>query len=272
MFQFTKFVMEDFIDSANFTMFVVSLNNRYMVYNASRRRLTVNDSLTADFKSPLDLLTNDNLALWTRTSRYRVRGEDPHAPRAITYKQAVEDSRDRYDMHQLMRKLLTPSLMSDMPRLARSMLSMRIETVVEAYARKHDPVAYASSPMQPHAVFKGGHHYGADAYNLIRSSFQAFGHLVARAKAGEESISNDEIRTAFFDLSNRYGDFTSHLDSAFTAIDDMDMGIVHCDCGHYEDENNTHTVRRDTWCDSCFDDDAVYVEDNDEYWPRDDAY
>ena len=75
MFQFARFVMEDFIDSANFTMFVVSINDRYMVYNASRRRLTINDPIKADFKSPLDLLTNDNLALWTRTTRYRVRGE-----------------------------------------------------------------------------------------------------------------------------------------------------------------------------------------------------
>jgi len=31
-------------------------------------------------------------------------------------------------------------------------------------------------------------------------------------------------------------------------------------------------VRNDTWCESCFDDDAVYCEDNGEYWPRDDAY
>jgi hypothetical protein len=47
---------------------------------------------------------------------------------------------------------------------------------------------------------------------------------------------------------------------------------VHCDCGHYESEDNTHDVRNDTWCDSCFDDDAVFVEDENEYWPRDDAY
>jgi hypothetical protein len=61
--------------------------------------------------------------------------------------------------------------------------------------------------------------------------------------------------------------------NAFEAITDMgDMGIVHCDCGHYEDESNTHDVRNDTWCDSCFDDDAVYCEDNGEYWPRDDCY
>jgi hypothetical protein len=51
-----------------------------------------------------------------------------------------------------------------------------------------------------------------------------------------------------------------------------DMDITCCDCGHYEDSNNTHDVRNDTWCDSCFDDDAVYCEDNGEYWPRDDAY
>ena len=272
MFQFTRFVMEDFIDSSNFVMYVVSLNNRYMVYNASRRRLAVSDSLTGDFKSPLDLLTNDNLALWTRTSRYRVRGEVAHAPRAITYKEASDESRDRYDIHNMMRRLLTPSILSDLPRLARNMLSVRIDLVVETYARKHDPVAYAGHTDNPHAVFKGGHHYSDDGYKLARNSFKAFGHLVARAKAGDESISNDAIRTAFFDLSNRYGDFTSHLDSAFTAIDDMDMGIVHCDCGHYEDEDNTHSVRNDTWCDSCFDDDAVYVEDQDEYWPRDDAY
>jgi len=50
------------------------------------------------------------------------------------------------------------------------------------------------------------------------------------------------------------------------------MGIVHCDCGHYESDDNTHSVRNDTWCDSCFSDDAVFVEDENEYWPRDDAY
>jgi len=95
---------------------------------------------------------------------------------------------------------------------------------------------------------------------------------VARAKAGDESITNDELATKFYDLSGRYSDATSHMQNAFDAVSDMDLGIVHCDCGHYEDESNTHDVRNDTWCDSCFDDDAVYCEDNGEYWPRDDCY
>jgi hypothetical protein len=122
-------------------------------------------------------------------------------------------------------------------------------------------------------VFKGGYYYGETTFNQVRNSFRAFGHLVARAKAGDESISNEEIRSRFFALDSRYSDMTEPMRNAFEAITDMgDMGIVHCDCGHYENEDNTHDVRNDTWCDSCFDDDAVYCEDNGEYWPRDDAF
>jgi hypothetical protein len=273
MFQFTKFDIEDFIDSAVFTMFIVSLNNRYMVYNGSRRRLTVSDPIQGAFKSPLDLLTNDNLALWTRTSRYRIRGEDAAgAPRMVTYRQASDDTRDRYDIHQMMRRLLTPRSLTDLPRLMRGTIANRIDFAVDAFARKHDPVAYGTHTPNPHTVFKGNHCYNPDVFRLVRRSFQDFGHLVARAKAGDESVTNDQLSTAFYDLSSRYSDATSHIENAFNAVDDMDLGIVHCDCGHYEDENNTHSVRNDTWCDSCFDDDAVYCEDNGEYWPRDDAY
>jgi hypothetical protein len=38
MFQVTRFVMEDFVDSLDQIIYIVSLNKRYMVYNASRRR------------------------------------------------------------------------------------------------------------------------------------------------------------------------------------------------------------------------------------------
>ena len=56
----------------------------------------------------------------------------------------------------------------------------------------------------------------------------------------------------------------------------LELPITECDCGHLEYDNDTHSVgqghRADTWCDSCFHDDAVYVENRDEYWSRDDAY
>lgn len=275
MFQITRFVMEDFIDSLDNIIYIVSLNKRYMVYNASRRRLVYSDVLHMGVnQAPLDLITTDNLCVWTRVSRYRVKGEGSYAPRAMTYKAAVDESRDRYDVHQMLRRLLTPNSIGDLPRFARNLLSTRVDKVVESYAKKHDPDANHSTPV-PSAKFKDCWYYehSLDYFKIARKHYLDFGHLVARAKAGDESITNDELRTAFFDLAGRYSDASSHITNAFEAIAEMgDMGIVHCDCGHYEDEDNTHEVRNDTWCDSCFDDSAVYCEDNGEHWPRDDAY
>ena len=271
MFQINRFVMEDIVDSLSQIIYIVSLRGRYMVYNASRRRLVVSDAQRFNGSAITELITTPMLAVWTRTSRYRVNPDAAIAPCAITYSQAVAESRDRYDMHMMMRGLLTPQSMTDVPRSIRNMLAVRIDTVVEAYSRRHD--SSVSSGSSPHAVFKGGYYYGETTFNQVRNSFRAFGHLVARAKAGDESISNEEIRSRFFALDSRYSDMTEPMRSAFDVITDMgDMGIVLCDCGHYESEDNTHEVRGDTWCDSCFSDAAVYCEDNGEYWPRDDAY
>jgi hypothetical protein len=54
----------------------------------------------------------------------------------------------------------------------------------------------------------------------------------------------------------------------------LELSITECDCGHLEYDSETHTVNscEDTWCDSCFQEDAVYIENRDEYWARDDAY
>jgi hypothetical protein len=275
MFQITRFVMEDFIDSLEQTIYIVSLNKRYMVYNASRRRLVMDAVKHMDAgQSPLDLITLENLCAWTRTSRYRVMGEGAFAPSHITYRVAVVESRDRYDLHQMMRRLLTPTIVADLPRLARSQLSTRVEKIVESYAKKNDPTVDQSPPI-PSARFKDSWYYdhSKDYFKIARKHYADFGRLVARAKAGDESITNDELRSAFFELSGRYSEAGSHIENAFNAIEGMgDMEITHCDCGHYEDSNNTHDVRNDTWCDSCFDDNAVFVEDENEYWPRDDAY
>jgi hypothetical protein len=60
-------------------------------------------------QAPLDLITTSNLSVWTRTSRYRVNPDENLAPRAMTYREAVDESRDRYDIHQMMRRLLLPA-------------------------------------------------------------------------------------------------------------------------------------------------------------------
>ena len=146
MFQITRFVMEDFIDSLDQIIYIVSLNQRYMVYNASRRRLVRPTVQMAAGFTPLDLITTENLSAWTRTSRYRVNPDEALAPRTITYREAVVESHDRYDIHQMMRSLLTPRSIEDRDRTTRNELSHRIDRVIEGYARNHD----ASSGYSDH--------------------------------------------------------------------------------------------------------------------------
>jgi hypothetical protein len=208
--------MEDFVDSLDQIIYIVSLNKRYMVYNASRRRHVHSSVMHMPAGSaPLDLITTDNLSVWTRTSRYRVNPDVALAPRAMTYREAVDESRDRYDLHQMMRSLLTPSVIGDLPRIARNSLTSRIDRVVEGYAKKHDSNASYVEP-NPRAEFKGSWYYGDNAllpFALARKTYRDFGHLVARAKAGDESITNDDLRSTFFNLANRYSDASSHVDS-----------------------------------------------------------
>ena len=84
---------------------------------------------------------------------------------------------------------------------------------------------------------------------------------------------SDEIH---YYLKRLHGYSSSFVDSDFLLrLHDLSSGEAsyqECDCGHIEETGSTHEVRNDTWCDSCFQDDAVHVEDRDEYWPRDDAY
>jgi hypothetical protein len=84
---------------------------------------------------------------------------------------------------------------------------------------------------------------------------------------------HDEIH---YNLKRLFGYSTMFVDSDFLCkLSDISKGQASyeiCDCGHIEEVSDTHDVRNDTWCESCFRDDAVHVEDQDEYWPRDDAY
>jgi len=269
MFQFTKFVVVDSTDHTT-GMLLVSFRNKYIVYNASRRRVMTDVFRTSRAIDVAMLITDANLSLWFSHDNYRV--SPRHVVESLSFADAVLYTNDRYDINAMLRATLTPTSVRDgsRGRIERQRISNRVDVIVNRYTEKQDGVVHTA---EPHARFKDGFYYNAAIYKLARNTFKAFGHLLARAKAGDESITNDQLRSAFFDLDNRYHDFTAHIERAFDALTETgDFGIVHCDCGHYEDENNTHEVRRDTWCDSCFSDDAVYVEDENEYWPRDDAY
>ena len=84
---------------------------------------------------------------------------------------------------------------------------------------------------------------------------------------------HDEIH---YNLKRLFGYSSLFVDSDFLSkLADLSGGQASyeiCDCGHIEVTGDTHEVRDDTWCESCFNDDAVHVEDEGEYWPRDDAY
>ena len=268
MFQFTKFVVADSLDRLT-PMLLVSFSNKYVVYNANRHRIVSEVLRTSSAVDPAMLVTDANVARWLSHDNYRV--SPSHAAESLSYPDTILYTNDRYDVHQMMRYTLQPTSVRDGSRShpARQQVANRADAIVESYAAKHSGTV---PTIEPHARFKGGYYYQSATYKLARKSFKQFGHLVARAKAGDESVSDDRLRSAFYDLDNRYHDFTGHIDSAFCALEDFDLGIVHCDCGHYESEDNTHDVRNDTWCDSCFDDDAVFCEDENEYWPRDDCY
>lgn len=276
MFKFTSFMATDVAVSSGgrVRMLIVSCNNRYHVYSATRRRFFTQDgALRGDFKDPAELLTSGNLASWTGVTYYKVDTAVPIV--SLSYTEAVDYTQDRYDMHAGMRSLLTPRRASvTLTRSQRNELTLRIDRAVNSYVAKLDPSHHTVNTSGTHAVFKGMHYHNTYGFAAARTKFRAFGHMVANFKAGGDKHDMDDVRDAFFELDNQYHDAASPMANAYDAACGLDesLDITYCDCGHYERDGDTHEVRNDTWCDSCFDDDAVYIEDLDEYWPRDDAY
>lgn len=121
--------------------------------------------------------------------------------------------------------------------------------------------------------YKGSHHSAPALLARAKRGFKDLARLVRDAIHNDDASKVDEF---FVDEGASYCCISLHgvFENIKSALDDhsVDMRIRYCDCGHFEYEDDTHDVRGDTWCESCFDDEAVYVEDRDEYWPRDDAY
>lgn len=122
--------------------------------------------------------------------------------------------------------------------------------------------------------YKGSYHSNPSLFLSGKQAMRDLATVVNRAIKDEDTDSLDEF---FVDngASVRGIPLNPIFDRIKEALDTnhrIDMGVVHCECGHFEYDGQTHEVRGDTWCESCFNDEAVYVEDRDEYWPRDDAY
>ena len=113
--------------------------------------------------------------------------------------------------------------------------------------------------------------FNAEVYAVIKRHRQHLAEYVSHGVQHDDW--NSEIQ---YHLSRLHSYSSSFVDSEFLSrLSDLSNGQAsyeHCDCGHIEETGETHEVRNDTWCHSCFQDEAVHVEDRDEYWPRDDAY
>ena len=77
-------------------------------------------------------------------------------------------------------------------------------------------------------------------------------------------------------LFDAFGSSCNYIqERAIDAINEMgwmDDNICIADCGHLAWESETHTVESEMWCESCFEDEAVHVENRDEYMRRDNVY
>jgi hypothetical protein len=274
MFEFVSFRVENnSLIASEATLFLIKFNSRYVVYNANRNRFVQPTPISATDKTAEEIITNDAVNIWfDRVDMYRV----VSVPERISYADAVRISHDRHDINAALRSLLLPMSWHtrDMDYSTRYNMQDRAMAVVTLLTRRLDPdVGYTVDP--PHASFKGRRSMSGVGFKNMRAEFLLYGRMIAHIKAGGTDHDVNDVREAFFDLVNRYLDdarqaIRNAFDTADHELDDFE--VVSCDCGHYENFEDTHDVRNDTWCNSCFDDDAVYVEDQNEYWPRDDAY
>ena len=106
-----------------------------------------------------------------------------------------------------------------------------------------------------------------------RTLYRDLGKLVALAIKNDDTIPVEQfIMEDCKDLAGCVDQVA--LLQAIKGGTSLELSITECDCGHLEYDSETHTVNscEDTWCNSCFEEDAVYIENRDEYWSRDDAY
>jgi len=105
-----------------------------------------------------------------------------------------------------------------------------------------------------------------------RNLYRDLGKLVALAIKNDDTVPVEQF--LMDDCKDRAGVDQVALLQAIKGDTSLELSITECDCGHLEYDSETHTVNscQDAWCRTCFEEDAVYIENRDEYWSRDDAY
>jgi hypothetical protein len=149
----------------------------------------------------------------------------------------------------------------------------RINVIRETRRARLFPKQYGNKRYSTRAHYKGGDLLPA-VYTKARHAMRDLAQLV------RDAIRDDDGEAVDSFFMDRAPDFqgTISMRQVFGSVSDaldakrVSLDVEYCDCGHFERSDDTHEVRNDRWCDHCFEEDAVFVEDRDEYWARDDAY
>jgi hypothetical protein len=146
----------------------------------------------------------------------------------------------------------------------------RVDNIVNGVMRRERKAAGMDVVTPTPAAHYKGHSYTQRAYRAIRNARRNLSKFIKDSITAQDFDTSDLVN-----LLNPMHRISSNFVTRVALERYEELGfdeIVRCDCGHLEVYEDTQTVRNDTWCSVCFEEDAVYVEDLGEYWSRDDAY
>jgi len=168
-------------------------------------------------------------------------------------------------VHALYRRLW----INDTRYSSRNRREERVNNLVDNFMRR-TRLAFNTEAQPALEVYYKGDSFGQRTYRAILSGRKSLAAFVRDSIISQDFDAGDliwKLRQLF--------NIRKHLVStrALARYEELGFGeIVKCECGHLELQEDSHTVRNETWCSNCFNEDAVHVEDVDEYWSRDDAY
>jgi hypothetical protein len=151
---------------------------------------------------------------------------------------------------------------------SRNRREARVIALVDNFMARARRASGGEQPV-PLGYYKG-EEFSVRTYRAIRASRKGINAYVKESIISQDFDAGDLI----YKLRNLYNVRRNFITSeALERYEELGFGeIVKCDCGHLELQEDSQTVRNETWCGNCFEEDAVHVEDVDEYWSRDDAY
>ena len=273
-----------------------SANGRYFIVTDGRYMAAFNeDRYTSSLFGDSSIrLVGDNLSPTELDSAVKAQVQKILTEKLCDYQLLYASKRDAAEMAELLdgSQDLGWFMSADSAALSRAIrfLYKRLWINAESYGERHrretrvdrlvnnfiestrlalDVRGLTALPPAPVMWYKGDY-FGQRTYRAIRAARMGLAAYVRECITAQD-FDPYELLVRLRILYNIRNNFVTN--AALDRYDELGFGeIVKCDCGHLEVQSETQMVRNDAWCSTCFEDDAVYVEDVGEYWSRDDAY